>query len=225
MSRCKLLISQKIAALVSIMELSDPARNAFCCVSLRTAIWTIVFLDVFYASATLTRIMTAYLGQDPSNVDHVSLYLYSAVFLVTITGALFGVVGLIKTAPTMISFYAISAILRIVLSLALTAYSLFNVDVLARQFVASLTDKLIAESASEPSEPVMLSRERLLVSAKGGLIGSMVFLELTSDIVLLYFAYITQSLSEWMKRGHSHPGDAAFHSGLGTSTPLLRTDV
>jgi len=199
------------------MDLSDPARNAFCCVSLRTAIWSIIFVDVFYSSLTLSRIATDYLSFPSSNFNYVSISLYSVLFALTISGALFGVMGLIKSGPGLLSFYASTAICRIAVSLVMTAYSLYHVQLLAEPFVDAWYEKLSAKAAATGDTAVSISREELRRSTEGGLIGSMVFLELTTDIILLYFAYVIQSLAEWMKRGQSHPGDQ--------TTPLLQTAV
>ena len=207
------------------MDLSDPARNAFCCMSLRTAIWSIIFIDILYASAALGRIVTESSEQLAPEYMSVLLTFSTVIFTLSVTGALIGVIGLIKSRATYISYYAMTLVARIAVSLASTIYALYNIQAITDEFSIKLIDKVADEEGVMKSPPIM-DKRRLRNVAKGGIVGSLVFLELSTDIILLYFSYIVQSLAEWIKRGQTHPGDPNYPIQSMTMTrPLLQAVI
>ena len=204
------------------MDLSEPAQGACCCLSLRTGIWLIVFSDIIYASITVSRIVTSYL-LFPSE-DMMSVYLNCTMLLTTSIGIVFGSIGLFKSDHSKLSFYAVTLISRIAISLAMTAASLYNIDAI----VDRLFDTAQLEIYANQMRKRGLPEEEVLAYIKGGFIGSIVFIELSCDIILIFCAYIVKSLSEWMKlntHGIHYGSYLTSHEQGNNLIPLLQTAV
>lgn len=207
------------------MDLSDPARNAFCCLSLRTAIWGIIFVDILYASLGIARIVAESSEQLYPQYISVLLTFSTLICTLSITGAIIGALGLVKSRARYVSLYASTLLARIAVSVASTGYALYNTQLICDDLSKELIHKVLVES--ESTERVQhIEKTRLRNIAKGGIVGSLVFLELSTDIVLLYFSYVVQSLAVWIKRGQPHPGDEAYPSNsLNITRPLLQAVI
>ena len=193
----------------------EPAQTACCGLSLRSAVTSLIVLDVTWGTLGLAVLFPFLMKAGPSAMGYWDVTLSSLITVTVLVGSFAGIMGLNQNKSDLIRSYAMTRLMRIGLSLMLTFAMIYYSSELVSSAVDQLIQDIVEQAKSEGREVPVIDRDRMIREMTAGFVSTTLFWELLTDAAALYFAYITKSLADRMK------GDISI-SQVSQSAPLLQ---
>jgi hypothetical protein len=197
----------------------EPARLCFCGLSLRTTVSILIFIDLFRGIIGISSVASMIIsGADTwltglSQLPVFSFIMWRGVLSgVILTGAIFGCVGINQSKHSLVSTYAYSMIFRIFITVAISTLTFMYFQDFVDRMVDNLAQQMIDDAHRRGLPDPQIDREAISKPIGAYLAFSTIANELITDILALYFAYLTQSLAVWMQRGDSNPTERLLYS-------------
>ena len=178
-----------------------PTR-AFCCgLNLRTGVSLLIAADLFIGMLSLAD-QLGWLFHAGFSTMH---FLELAALCLSVGGAVFAVIGLSQKRPDLINIYALTLMVRLVVSFAVTAFQMVHI----RQMAEYEVDGIIAgwdwDAHEHHHKPHDVDREAMVEKIVGILSIWVVGVEVLKATLFAYFAYVVRSLAVWMQNGEENP--------------------
>ena len=196
----------------------EPAKNACCGISLRTAVSLLASLDLVVGLIGLSVIVPRLFALGLGAIRFVDVTLSAGMTLVVLSGAAAALLGLNTNKWELIQSYASSRLVRIFISLMMSSIAIYFSGDIVSTAVDRLIDELNQQAKREARPLPDIDRDRMVSEMTTGFITATIFWELLTDAVSLYFAHITRSLALAIKAAE---GAGRATEIRGTSAPLL----
>jgi len=212
----------------------EPARISFCGLSLRTTISMLIFFDIFRGVIGLSSVASTLIEGADSLLSRLSGHTIPSLLIwralqsgLILVGAIIGLIGINQSRHKLVSAYAYTIIGRIIVSIAIATVSFMYFQDIVDQMVDNIAKQITDEAHRKGLPDPEIDRDAIGKPIRTYLAFYIVANELITDILALYFAYITKSLAVWMQRGELNPTQRflyafALPSSLaGSHVPML----
>lgn len=153
------------------------------------------------------------------------LVLQGILYFTILSGAVIGIVGLNRSRANLVSLYAVSILCRVAITLIICTVTFLHFREIVEQMVDRLVNQMIDDAHSRGLPDPQIDRDSLIKPTEFYFGFITIANELLSDVLAVYFAYVTKSLAVWMQRGENNPRERLIYSfALPTTTaqaPLL----
>ena len=153
------------------------------------------------------------------------LVLQGILYFTILCGAIIGLAGLNTSRASLVSVYAVSILMRIVITVSLCIVTLLHFRDIVEQMVDKIVNQMIDDAHRRGLPDPKIDRDALAKPIEYYLGFMTIAQELISDILAIYFAYVTKSLAVWMQRGEIDPRERLMYSfaipPVSPAAPLL----
>ncbi len=198
-----------------------PTRSFCCGLNLRTGVSILIAIDLFFGMLNFAD-QLGWLFHVGYSTFH---FLQLVGLCLSVGGATFAVLGLSKKRPDWLNIYALTLLVRLIVSFAVTAFDMVHL----RQTAEYEVDGIIAgwdwDAHEHHHKPHHVDREAMVDKLVGVLAVWVIGAEVVKAAGFAYCAYVVRSLAVWMQNGEENPEVGRVYQlsvQQTTSSPLLQ---